>query len=44
MAETADNLRFHHAKSNQAKLRTYADTADSPSARDHHDVSCIRDP
>src|SRR4029077_8968416 len=24
MAETADNLRFHHAKSNQAKLRTYA--------------------
>ena len=24
MAETADNLRFHHAESNQAKLRTYA--------------------
>ena len=24
MAETADNLRFRHAKSNQAKLRTYA--------------------
>src|SRR6476661_7101847 len=24
IAETADNLRFHHAKSNQAKLRTYA--------------------
>jgi Transposase DDE domain group 1 len=24
MAETADNLRFHHAKSNQTKLRTYA--------------------
>jgi hypothetical protein len=24
MAETADNLRFHHASSNQAKLRTYA--------------------
>ena len=24
MAETADNLRFHHAKSNQAKLQTYA--------------------
>jgi hypothetical protein len=23
-AETADNLRFHHAKSNQTKLRTYA--------------------
>jgi hypothetical protein len=23
MAETADNLRFHHAKSNQAKLRTF---------------------
>jgi hypothetical protein len=23
VAETADNLRFHHAKSNQAKLRTY---------------------
>ena len=24
VAETADNLRFHHAKSNQPKLRTYA--------------------
>ena len=24
MAETADNLRFHHARSNQTKLRTYA--------------------
>src|SRR4030081_2464600 len=24
VAETADNLRFHHAKSSQAKLRTYA--------------------
>src|SRR5580698_9370884 len=24
MAETADNLRFHHAKSSQTKLRTYA--------------------
>src|SRR5579862_4962157 len=24
MAETADNLRFHHANSNQTKLRTYA--------------------
>jgi Transposase DDE domain group 1 len=24
VAETADNLRFHHAASNQAKLRTYA--------------------
>ena len=24
VAETADNLRFHHAKSNQTKLRTYA--------------------
>src|SRR5579862_9326106 len=24
MAETADNLRFHHAKSHQAKLRTFA--------------------
>jgi hypothetical protein len=24
MAETADNLRFHHAKSNQTKLRTFA--------------------
>jgi hypothetical protein len=24
MAKTADNLRFHHASSNQAKLRTYA--------------------
>jgi hypothetical protein len=24
MAETADDLRFHHAKSNQPKLRTYA--------------------
>jgi hypothetical protein len=24
MAETADNLRFHHAGSNQTKLRTYA--------------------
>ena len=24
VAETADNLRFHHAKSNQAKLRTFA--------------------
>jgi hypothetical protein len=24
MAETADNLRFHHARSNQPKLRTYA--------------------
>jgi hypothetical protein len=23
-AETADNLRFHHAKSNQTKLRTFA--------------------
>jgi hypothetical protein len=23
-AETADNLRFHHARSNQPKLRTYA--------------------
>jgi hypothetical protein len=23
MAETADNLRFHHAKGNQTKLRTY---------------------
>jgi hypothetical protein len=23
-ADTADNLRFHHAKSNQTKLRTYA--------------------
>ena len=25
VAETADNLRFHHAKSSQTKLRTYAD-------------------
>jgi hypothetical protein len=25
MAETADNLRFHHAESNQAKLRTSAE-------------------
>jgi hypothetical protein len=24
MAETADNLRFHHAASSEAKLRTYA--------------------
>jgi len=24
VAETADNLRFHHAKSSQTKLRTYA--------------------
>src|SRR5579859_3810713 len=24
VAETADNLRFHHARSNQIKLRTYA--------------------
>ena len=24
VAETADNLRFHHARSNQPKLRTYA--------------------
>jgi hypothetical protein len=24
VADTADNLRFHHAKSNQTKLRTYA--------------------
>jgi Transposase DDE domain group 1 len=24
LAETADNLRFHHAKSSQTKLRTYA--------------------
>jgi hypothetical protein len=24
MAETADDLRFHHAKNNQPKLRTYA--------------------
>ena len=24
MAETADNLRFHHAKSSRTKLRTYA--------------------
>jgi hypothetical protein len=23
VAETADNLRFHHAKSNQPKLRTH---------------------
>jgi hypothetical protein len=23
MAETADNLRFHHARSNQPKLRTH---------------------
>jgi thiamine pyrophosphate-dependent acetolactate synthase large subunit-like protein len=23
-AKTADNLRFHHAKSRQAKVRTYA--------------------
>jgi hypothetical protein len=23
VAETADNLRFHHAASNEAKLRTY---------------------
>ena len=24
VAETADNLRFHHAKSSRTKLRTYA--------------------
>ena len=24
VAETADNLRFHHAKSSQTKLRIYA--------------------
>jgi hypothetical protein len=24
VAETADNLRFHHAKSSQTKLRAYA--------------------
>jgi DDE family transposase len=24
LAETADNLRFHHAASSEAKLRTYA--------------------